>query len=228
MTNEIIRERVSIVGPQGALAGELAYPTGCPRYACAIFNPHPHMGGSAANPLIAAVAAAVAESGGVSLRFDYAGVADVIASMAAFWETGRAPEDPTMVADAMAAVQWLRRAVGEMPLTLVGYSFGAFVAAECVQDAGPAALAVISPTLVQHDFSSLLRPDCPPLLVVYSDNDFATPLARTQAFVASTSCPVRPHLVRGGEHFFRGVERPVAEVIAGFFESSFSQDVARC
>ena len=226
MPEEVTRERVSISGPRGLLAGELAYPAGRPNYVCAIFSPHPHMGGSADNNLVAAIAEGVAEAGGVSLRFDYAGVGrsegppmDVSASMAAFWETGRAPEDPHMLADAAAASQWLSDMGRGLPLLLVGYSFGAYVAAQCCGDLRPAAIAAISPTLTQHDFSPLRDADSPPLIVIYSDDDFATPLTRTQAFLASLPRPAQSYCVTGGEHFFRGSEPVVTRIVTDFFQS---------
>jgi alpha/beta superfamily hydrolase len=225
MHDHVMRERVSIPGPRGALAGELAYAGGRPAYACAVLNPHPHMGGSAENSLVVAVAAAVARTGGVSLRFDYAGVGasvgpavDLVASMAAFWESGRAPEDPGMVADAAAALRWLRRQAAGLPLALAGYSFGAYVATTCIDEHAPAAVAVISPTLARHDFSRICRVDTPPLLVVYGDDDFATPLQTTHAFIASLARRAQSHRVAGGEHFFRGREPAVAERVVSFFD----------
>ena len=230
MTQDVIRERVDIPGPRGLLRGELAYPHGRPTWSCAVFNPHPHMGGSADNPLVAAISTAVAEAGGVSLRFDYAGVgrnsadttANLTASMAAFWETGHAPEDPGMIADATAASRWLDRTTGGLPLLLVGYSFGAYVASACPAAASkppPAALALISPTLTHHDFGPLRAPTAPPLLVVYADDDFATPSDVTRGFLASLPRPPRSHAIPGGEHFFRGSERVVAGLVTDFFRS---------
>lgn len=228
MFEAITRENVTIASPRGRLSGELAYAAAKPAYVCVIFNPHPHMGGSADNPVVAAIANRVAESGGLSLRFDYAGVGrsegpptDLAASMAAFWDNGRAPEDPGMVHDAVAVLRWLQRiARADIPLVLAGYSFGAYVATACLDACMPAALAMISPTLAQHDFSRLQRDDSPRLLVVSGENDFATPATLTQSFVASLDHQATLHVVPAGEHFFRGAESSVAHTIAEFFKTA--------
>ena len=124
-----------------------------------------------------------------------------------------------MLADAAAALRWLSGVSGEIPLLLAGYSFGTHVAAQCSGHWRPAAIAAISPTLTQHDFSPLQGDDSPPLLVIYGDDDFATPLARTQSFLASLPRPARSHRVTGGEHFFRGCEAVVTRCVTEFFRS---------
>lgn len=227
MRENVVKERVHLPGSAGALAGELAYPTDDPRFACVMCNPHPHMGGSVENPVIAAAASAVAEAGGVSLRFDYGGVGssegprvDVAGAMAEFWATGRTPQDQAMLEDGLSALRWLARTTAGLPITIAGYSFGAHVAARCLGRHPAAAVAMISPTLLQHDFSPLHELPHTPLLVVYSDDDFATPAAITEQFIASVGSRATAHCIAGGQHFFRGRESLVGELLAQFLSES--------
>lgn len=169
------------------------------------------------NNVIAHLAGSLAADGGVTLRFDYAGVGasegariDVAKSMSVFWATGRAPEDPLMIQDARSAMDWLARQC-DRPLVLIGYSFGAYAATRLVDaQSGAAGLVMISPTLDRHDFSAAAD-RAMPKLVVYGDEDFATSRAAVERWVGSLRGPKTVKYVPGGEHFFKGRE----EVIAG-------------
>ena len=198
----IVRERVRF----GAIDAELAYPADAePAGAVAIVPPHPHMGGTMDNNLVTALAASLATTR-ISLRFNYSAAADAPASLAAFWSTGHAPEDPRLIDDASIAISQLRNIAGVEP-AVVGYSFGAF-AAWSLDLAGP--LALISPTLTRHDFAGRRSP----MLVVYSDDDFATPRDVSERFCKAQRC--QRHLVPGGQHFYRGSEAVVADRIERF------------
>ena len=220
-------ERVSIPGEAGLLAGELSYGDdgdaggGGPFHLALLINPHPHMGGSMRNGLVAHLAAELPATGAVVLRFDYRGVGDsdgaspdVAASMAEFWRTGHAPEDEGMVSDARAALRWARRQAPALPVLLVGYSFGASAATRLLHEDGLAGVVLIAPTLRQHDFSRAAGGAAPPLLVVYSDNDFATPRGVTESWLSTVDA--ESHCVVGGEHFFLGQEPVVTRVCAAF------------
>ena len=77
---DIMQERVWIDGPR-RLAGELAYPMGDdPVGAALLVNPHPYMGGSMHNNVIAHLHAALATAALVTLRFDYSGVGETRAA----------------------------------------------------------------------------------------------------------------------------------------------------
>jgi len=216
----LIRERVRIPASLGALAGELAYPPGDTHFAVVMVNPHPHMGGHTGNNLMVRLGEVLAGDGGVVLSFDYSGVGesdgpriDVAESMSQFWQTGVAPEDPRMVEDTRRAVAWMAQAV-RLPLLLAGYSFGAHaVTMSLTDDRG--AVILISPTIRQHDFTRL-RERRIAKLVVHSDNDFATPKAELEAWLAELSPPLETHCVPGGDHFFRGQEDAVAGACLAF------------
>jgi alpha/beta superfamily hydrolase len=114
-------------------------------------------------------------------------------------------------------VAWFRRQV-ELPLVLIGYSFGA--TAVCRMDADLAALILISPTLARHDFSNLARATFPKL-VIHSDNDFATPLQVITAWLASLPEPKRACCIPRADHFFKGHEARVFSECCGFLTALF-------
>jgi alpha/beta superfamily hydrolase len=222
----LTRERVTINGPAGALVGELDYPASDPAsYLAVIANPHPLMGGTMENNVVVALAESLPRDGCATLRFDYGGVGlsggdlgDVEAAMAQFWQTGTAPQDEGLIDDLHAVVRWARRNV-LLPIVLVGYSFGAYAAARVAASADIARVVLVAPTLSQHAF-----PDAdsarPSMLVVFGDDDFATPRERTQAWIGTRAFPPQWRCVAGGDHFFRRREAEVCEACAAFITSS--------
>jgi len=227
------QERIAIPGAAGLLAGELAYPTGAPRAAVLLLNPHPLMGGRMDNNVIAHVAEALAAAGTVTLRFDYRGVGrsngpavDVPAAMAEFWAHGRTPHDPLMIDDGRAALLWLRRSV-RLPLFVIGYSFGAHVGAH-IMPADARGIILITPTLTHHDFAPAEHTPFNALVVV-GQSDFATPLEHTMHWARSLPGSTSVRVLSGGGHFFRGIEPRVADACLSFIESTLtSMEPASC
>ncbi|RMF82533.1 MAG: alpha/beta fold hydrolase [Planctomycetota bacterium] len=220
--NALLHERVTIPAHElGDLTGELCYPAaGRPDIAVLIAGPHPYMGGTMKNPLIVALAERIARENAVCLRFDYgrpAGGGDALAaSMSAFWATGRAPEDPRRFDEVRAATRFARR-LGIDRLAVVGYSFGGACAWQVAAETPPDSLVLISPTLTKHEFARVASDAAPPrLLVLHAANDFSTPIDVVRDWAASQ--PRRPELrvFPEGDHFFRGSEAEVAEVVASF------------
>ena len=227
---EVMAEAVAFRGSRGQLAGELAYGLSAPRAACLLLNPHPFMGGAIDNNVIRALAQGLAGHGCVTLRFDYSGCggsdgtrANVAAAMLEFWQSGHAPNDPQMVDDGRAALRFLADST-RLPVIVVGYSFGAFVASQALTT-DVAGLVAISPTLRHHDFSSLglWRK---PRLIVYSDNDFATPRDITESWIAGLSGDVDLMCVHGGEHFFRGAEPRILDAVHAFVNDLLAKEGA--
>jgi alpha/beta superfamily hydrolase len=210
---DILEESVTIAAPAGALAGVLAYPlAGAPTSAGLVIGPHPQMGGRLENNVVRAVGRGLAECGRLALRFAYAGAAPTAESMDAFWRTGHAPEDPQRMHDALAAARWLRN-LNPSAVVLVGYSFGASLLAPLLDQLPVVGIVLISPTLVQHDFSALAICRVPKLLIV-SDNDFATPLETARGWFSACAESKTLAILPSAEHFFRGQEQSLVNEIA--------------
>ena len=226
-TGGVVRELVHVAVGDASLAGELAYPESQPpRFAAVLVNPHPHMGGSMQNKLIAALATGLADAGAATLRFDYRGVGqsdgtqvDLAESLAEFWRRGQAPEDPLMIEDARAAIDWMSKTV-HAPSVVVGYSFGSYAAVQALR-AAPDGLILISPTIAQHDLSRIAELS-PRTLVLYSDNDFATPGDMTRRWVSLFDFPILSICYGDAEHFFRGREQTVTSDCLRFINSALA------
>lgn len=220
------RERVRFAGASCQLSGELAYPASAEPVICAlVIGPHPYMGGTMQNALVAAIADAITTAGGVSLRFDYGGTGesagpaiDVATSMTQFWNTGHAPEDPDRFRDAACAMSYCK-SLAVQPLAIVGYSFGAAAAWKLYLNNRDsfAAIALLSPTIARHDFPIPPIQALPlQMMVIHSRDDFCTPHRQVTEWTRCLPFPVEYRCHEAGNHFFRGREREIGKCVAAF------------
>ncbi len=227
MTSQLTRESVYIEGPRGRLAGELCYSETDVRAAVLIANPHPLMGGAVNNNVVKRLALDLPTHGCVTLRFDYGGVgksggepADVAENMRQFWETGTSPADPRMAQEAGCAANWLSSQF-DLPRIGIGYSFGAYALVSSAIGKLDA-VVMISPTVARHDFSPLKDAGLP-AMIIYSDDDFATPTEVTRQWLDTLDPPAKGCLLTGGEHFYRGLEPRVVELCANFIDQTIAE-----
>jgi alpha/beta superfamily hydrolase len=215
-------EDIHFPGRRGRLHGRLAYPEeGTPAGAAVIAGPHPLLGGTMDNNVVAGVADGLARRGLLTLRFDYSGVGrsegprlDTARHLAEFWHTSHVPEEMNLATDVAAAAEYARRVLGlGMPLALIGYSFGCALLPAVCHDA--ATLALIGPTVGKHDYSAFAALAMPKL-VIASEDDFASDAAGLREWFAGLAGP--NSLVLGGRdnHFFRGQEEWLADTALAF------------
>ncbi len=214
-------ERLFIAGPRGTLSARLDGPVGVPVGRALLLNPHPLMGGRMDLPLMNALADALVRRDVVCLRFDHAGTGesiagsgpvDLAASMADFWRTGVAPEDPMLVEEARAAADLLAD-ISPGPPLLVGYSFGAHAASLLAAERPVRGLGLICPAMTRHAFAD--PPRHVPVAVVSGEEDFAGDEHRLAIWCRHRG-PAEPISCRSlpGGHFLRGVEELAATFIA--------------
>jgi alpha/beta superfamily hydrolase len=209
---DILEEAVRVGAEPGELPGVMAYPmAGQPSQAALIVGPHPLMGGRLENNVVRGLGRALAEHGWLTLRFEFSAAGASAGDMDRFWSTGQAPEDARRAMEARAALSWLAR-MHEDPILLIGYSFGASLLAELVDQQRLCGLVLIGATLTRHDFSRIAASRLPKLLLT-ADNDFATPLETTRAWYDAAAGPKRLVIVPAAEHFYRGREETLAQEI---------------
>jgi alpha/beta superfamily hydrolase len=218
------------------LEGELAYDdAGAPQGGLLIAGPHPLLGGHMDNNVVRGLGDGLARRGLVTLRFNYRGVGasegppvETAAHLARFWETSRVPDEEHHVDDLAAALDYLRSAAGdELPLALVGYSYGcsllprlasgAVTAHRCEphRRAVTAPLILIAPTVGTHDyggFEGLANPK----LVVAPDGDFAADAGRLLGWFDGLREPKQLLRPRLDSHFFRGHEEWLTATVIDF------------
>jgi alpha/beta superfamily hydrolase len=124
-------------------------------------------------------------------------------------------------ADVRAALDHVRRAVpSPAPVILVGYSFGARVAARVAAATPVAGLALIAPPLVATAGGAepLSVPAGVPVLVVAGDRDEYCPVAALEELRV-----VQPHaavrVIEGANHFFFGTLYPLGDALQAWARS---------
>ena len=110
---------VVIDGPVGQLEA-LYLGSDEPRGIALICHPNPVQGGTMLNKVVSTLQRTARDAGLITLRFNYRGVG----ASAGTHDMGTGEVD-----DAQAAAAWLRAKHPDLPLTLLGFSFGGFVAA---------------------------------------------------------------------------------------------------
>jgi alpha/beta superfamily hydrolase len=142
------------------------------------------------------------------------------ATLAEFWATSHVAGEDEHIDDLRFAIEAIREYTGDrLPVALVGYSYGCSLLASAEMEPG-APMVMIAPTVGTHDYSaSTKRTNA--LLVIAADTDFATDNEQLAGWFATLPSPKQ--LIRGqwDDHFFRGFEEEVAEMVFGFLREQW-------
>jgi alpha/beta superfamily hydrolase len=136
--------------------------------------------------------------------------------LARFWETSHVPDEMDLSQDVQAAADAVRQLAGpDVPVALIGYSFGCALLPP-VRTPGPrSALVLVAPTVGKHDYDSYAAV-CEPVLVVASEDDFATDAERLRHWFETLPAGRQLLLRRLDNHFFRGHETWLARTVFEF------------
>lgn len=228
----IVTEDVLFPAGPHLLHGELAYPESGSACGAVVFaGPHPLLGGNMRNNVVRCLGDGLAQRGLLTLRFDYRGVGrsqgpavDVARHLAEFWQTSHAPGEMDFWQDVQGAAEFVQQAAPGLPVALVGYSFGCALLPYVRLQEDLAALVLIAPTVAKHNYDPF-RSVTSPLLVVASEDDFATDAQQMEDWFGTLAMPrqlVRQHC---DNHFFRGHEDWLIETIFQFWLAAGSGDV---
>jgi uncharacterized protein len=177
------------------LVGDLAVPRSVIA-AAVVCHPHPQYGGNRFDNVVTALYDRLPDSGIATLRFDFRAVfGDGVGERL----------------DALAALDVLSGAVDDVPIALVGYSFGAWVALG-LDDERVAAVVAIAPPLAA--MSPVPIPTVPTLVITPAHDQFSPPSA-TESIVADwrsrSAAPVDLQVVEMADHFLAGRTAAVAQ-----------------
>jgi alpha/beta superfamily hydrolase len=185
------------VGDAFSLEGEAELVAGAP--AAVVCHPHPAFGGRMDVPLVVSLAASLRAVGWSTVRFNFRGLDG---------SEGTATGGVLEHEDVAAAVTWAR-AQGAPRVALVGYSFGALMAARAIaRGTEVVALAAVGfpTTILGHDPERVAQVERAldsrvPWLFVSGDRDQFCEVDRVQAW-ADARRWVRLELFPGRGHFF--------------------------
>ena len=195
-----------------SLEGEARLIGGAP--AVVVCHPHPAFGGRMHNPLVVALAAACADAGFSTVRFNFRGLDGSEGT-----PTGGLSEHE----DVAATITWVR-AQGATRVALAGYSFGALMAARAVAEGAEvsAFAAVGFPTTILGKAADRIAvveralDRRVPWLFIGGDADQFCEIDRLKAWVAGRRW-ARNELLPGRGHFLDGSDAAdVCERVARF------------
>lgn len=187
-------EKLEIAGAAGRIQVQRDQPEGTSLGVAVIAHPHPLFGGTMDNKVVQTLARAFVQSGWTALRFNFRGVGT---------SEGAHDEGRGEAQDLLAIV---RELAPEGPLALAGFSFGAYVTMQALQELWPAR-EIRHVVLVGTAAARFQVPPLPPeaherTLVVHGETDETVPLAAVLDWARPQSLPVT--VVPGVEHFFHG------------------------
>jgi alpha/beta superfamily hydrolase len=199
---------VEIAGPVGQLEA-LYLDSPEPRGLALICHPNPVQGGTMLNKVVSTLQRTARDAGLITLRFNYRGVG----ASAGSHDMGSGEVD-----DAQAAAQWLRARHPDLPLTLLGFSFGGFVAASLggrleAQGETLARLFMVAPAVMrlgaqdplpQHGALTLIQPETDEVIDPQLVYDWSAALDRPHELLKVAECG----------HFFHGKLPELKELVA--------------
>ena len=191
-----------------ALEAEYAAPVGASRGATVLCHPHPQYGGTMRSIVVSALFGALPARGIACLRFNFRGVEGSEGSHSGGQEERR---------DAQAAVDTLASEVGAgVPLTLVGWSFGADVALSVLDQRLRGWVGIAPPLRFGNEVEAVAHDARPKLLVLAAHDELRDPAEIQQETAGWTS--TRIEVVPGASHFFVGRTDRVVSAVGDFLE----------
>ena len=184
-------------GPAGRLQAILWKPTSsaAPPVAALVCHPHPLFRGTMHNKVVYQAAKSLDALGLAVLRFNFRG---------AGLSAGTHDQGRGELGDVRAALDFLAVEFPDVPLLLVGFSFGCWVGLRVgCADARVVELIGLGTPVNTTDFSYLESCEKPKLFV-HGSNDEHGAIEKVEALVASLPGENRLVVVEGADHFFAG------------------------
>lgn len=196
-----------LAGAAGALDVMLSMPHETPRGVAVVCHPHPLFGGAMSNKVVYTLAFCAQKTGLVSLRFNFRGVG----RSEGVHDQGMGETD-----DVLTLVNWLRQRVPDVPLVLMGFSFGAFVSLRAAEQARPAVQISIAPPFSKYVNQPVPpHPHCP-WLVMHSTDDEVVSYADTVRILDTFVPPPELVTLEGAGHLFHGRLGDIEQAVSPF------------
>jgi uncharacterized protein len=191
-------QRLLLAGAAGNLETVVNDPGDGRRGLALIAHPHPLYGGTLDNKVVQTLAKTFFAQGCVAVRMNFRGVG---ASDGVFDEGLGETEDWLQV------VQAMRTMFGQLPLTLAGFSFGAFVQSRVAAQLQPERLVLVAPAVGRFAVERV------PVgtLVIHGEEDDVVPLRDVLDWARPQTLPVV--VLPGAGHFFHGNLIELARIV---------------
>ena len=191
-------------GPAGRLEARIDEPAGPPRAVAVVAPPHPELGGTLHDRVVYHATQGLTRAGCAVFRFTFGGAG---ASEGTFTGGEGEREDFRALIDAAVA-----RYPG-LPVWAVGYSFGAWIAADVgASDPRVTQLVAIAAPVTSYDFDAVARAG-KPVFLIHGERDHLCPVKAAQRLYGTLAEPRELVVIDGADHLFDGHVSEVADAI---------------
>lgn len=163
-----------------------------------VLHPHPLGGGTMHNKVVFRAAGALNDAGLITLRINFRSVGQ---------STGQHDEGRGELEDVRAGLQYLGEAFPELPITVCGFSFGAWMGVEVgISDHHVRNIISIGTPVDKYDFG-FLEACRKPIVFVHGERDEFGDVATLQNLVRKIqqrNSTVELKVIKGAGHFFEG------------------------
>jgi len=189
-----IEQKRVVEGKAGKLEA-LYYPQENSVDVAVICHPHPLHQGTMHNKVITTLIKTFYQANMSSIRFNYRGVG----ASQGIYDHGVGEID-----DCLAVTRWIQQEMNAPKIWLVGFSFGAYIAAKAASILQPEAvqLITVAPALGHADFNNI-EVRCP-WLVIHGTEDELISLDLVEAWYAQLHANKSLIKLEGAQHFFHG------------------------
>jgi hypothetical protein len=195
----VIAPHFFIDGPAGQLEAAATLPGGDCRGIALIAHPHPLYGGTMDNKVVTTLAKTLSRCGLAALRLNFRGVG----RSAGEFDHGLGETD-----DMLALAAHARRELGDLPLTLAGFSFGAYVQTRVRMQLEARQLVLVAPAVKRFEVGSVPADT----VVIHGEADEVVPLADVLDWARPQGLPLT--VVPGASHFFHGQLPLLAQLVS--------------
>ncbi len=193
-------ERVFIDGAAGRIETFIERPAGATRGTALVAHPHPLYGGTLDNKVVQTLARAFLELGYVALRPNFRGVG----ASEGVHDEGRGETE-----DLLRVAAHAKESLGDLPLVLAGFSFGAAVQTQVAQRTSPHRVVLVGVAVGRFP-SEAVPSDS---IVIHGERDETVALAKVLDWARPQELPVV--VIPGADHFFHLRLNVIKNIVKG-------------
>lgn len=185
--SRVTRYKLRLAGSDGKLETVINDPGQSRKGIALIAHPHPLHGGTLDNKVVQTVASTLFELGYVAVRPNFRGVG---------MSEGDYDNGEGEIEDMLTAANFVKSTYGDLPLILVGFSFGAYIQTNANILLRSQQLVLIAPAVNMFPFGAVPENTT----VIHGDQDEVVPLAAVQAWAQRYGVEV--DVIAEADHFF--------------------------
>ena len=193
-------ERVFIDGAAGRIETFIERPAGATRGAALVAHPHPLYGGTLDNKVVQTLARTFLELGYVALRPNFRGVG----ASEGVHDEGRGETE-----DLLRVAAHAKENLGDLPIVLAGFSFGAAVQTQVAQRTSPHRVVLVGVAVGRFP-SEAVPGDS---IVIHGERDETVALAKVLDWARPQELPVV--VIPGADHFFHLRLNVIKNIVKG-------------